>query len=163
MIFQPLWSWLGSVIAGDINISCYAPVIGWMFFLLPRLYAQFTYTMSTGKLVDLSQPRKFTQTVYTDPALSSRARARILRADAAGANTIENISFFAAAIVIGNQGDLSASLLNALSVAYLFTRLLYIAAYIFSETATMTILRVFFFFTGHTISSTLFILAAKQT
>lgn len=162
MSFGMAWSWLVSIIRGDINISYYAPVIGWTFCLMPRLYAHFTYTMSTGKLVDLNQPRRFAWDVYTNPALSSRTRARILRADAAGANTIENVSFFAAAIIAGNQVGLSNSLLNALSVGYLAARLVYIESYIFSDTTTMTIVRILFFFVSHTISSAVFIMAVKQ-
>jgi uncharacterized MAPEG superfamily protein len=57
--------------------------------------------------------------------------ARILRAEAASSNGFEGLPVFAAAIVAGNNAGLSTSTLNALSITYILSRVVYNWVYIF--------------------------------
>jgi uncharacterized MAPEG superfamily protein len=162
MDFEGLSSWLKDVFSGDANISFYTLPLSWMMCLVPRLFAILTYATSTGKPVEFGHPRNLAQVASSDPALSSRTRCRIIRAEAAALDTIESAPYFAVAILTGNQVGLPISLLNALSVAYLATRMAYIDAYIFSESVTVAGLRATLFSIGHIIIWSVFVLAGLK-
>lgn len=162
MDFECLSRWLKGVFSGDTNISFYTLPMSWMICLVPRLFAVTTYAACTGKPVEFGHPSILAQVAGSDPALSLRTRGRIIRAEAAAQDTVESAPYFAVAILAGNQAGLPSSLLNALSVAYLATRMAYIDAYIFSETVTVAISRAALFFVGHTIIWSLFILAGLR-
>lgn len=162
MSFEILVYWLRAVFSGETGISFYTLPLSWIICLLPRLFAILTYATCTGKAVEFGHPRSLVQVAGSDPALASRTRGRIVRAEAAAADTIESAPYFAAAILAGNQLDLPVGLLNALSLAYLATRVAYIHAYIFSETIAVAILRATLFSIGHVIIWSLFILAGMQ-
>ena len=66
-------------------------------------------------------------------------------------------------MLAGNQAGLPSSLLNALSVAYLATRIAYIDAYIYSETVIVASLRATLFSIGHMIIWLVFILVGLRT
>lgn len=163
MSFEILGYWLRAVFSGETNISFYTLPLSWIICLVPRLFAVLTYAAATGKPVEFGHPRNLAQIAGSDPALTSRTRGRIVRAEAAAADTIESAPYFAAAILAGNQLGLPVGLLNALSFAYLATRVAYIDAYIFSETIAVAVLRAALFFIGHMITWSLFILAGMQT
>jgi uncharacterized MAPEG superfamily protein len=65
-------------------------------------------------------------------------------------------------MIAGNLVGVPTSLLNALGVAYLATRMAYIDAYIFSETVTVAVLRAILFSIGHMIIWSVFILAGLR-
>jgi uncharacterized MAPEG superfamily protein len=163
MEFEALWCWLKAVFSGDTNISFYTLPLSWMLCFVPRLFAVLTYATSTGKPIEFGHPRNLAQAAGSDFALSSRTRGRIVRAEAAAQDTIESAPYFAVAILAGNQVGLPNSLLNALSVAYLTTRVAYIDAYIFSETVPIAILRAALFSVGHMIIWSVFVLAGLNT
>jgi uncharacterized MAPEG superfamily protein len=163
MEFEALWCWLKAVFSGDKNISFYTLPLSWMLCFVPRLFAVLTYATSTGKPIEFGHPRNLAQAAGSDFALSSRTRGRIVRAEAAAQDTIESAPYFAVAILAGNQVGLPNSLLNALSVAYLTTRVAYIDAYIFSETVPVALLRAALFSIGHMIIWSVFILAGLNT
>lgn len=163
MSFGVLGYWLRAVLSGETNISFYTLPLSWIICLLPRLFAVFTYATSTGKPIEFGHPRNLAQVAGSDPALTSRTRGRIIRAEAAATDTIESAPYFGAAILAGTQLGLPVGLLNALSLAYLATRVAYINAYIFSETIAVAVLRALFFTIGHMIIWWLFILAGMQT
>jgi uncharacterized MAPEG superfamily protein len=162
MSFEVLGYWLRAVFSGETNISFYTLPLSWIICLFPRLFAILTYATSTGKAVEFGHPRSLVQVAGSDPALTSRTRGRIVRAEAAAADMIESAPYFAAAILAGNQLNLPVGLLNALSLAYLATRVAYIHAYICSETIAVAVLRATLFSFGHMIIWSLFILAGMQ-
>lgn len=55
------------------------------------------------------------------------------RANAAQANSFENLAFFIGAVVIAHQLGGRQSLVDALAVAYILARLAFIAAYLFDR------------------------------
>lgn len=114
------------------------------------------------KPVEFGHPRNLAQVAGSDLALSSRTRGRIIRAEAAAVDTIESAPYFAVAILAGNQVGLPNGALNALSLAYLATRMAYIDAYIFSETLAVAVLRAALFSVGHMIIWSVFILAGMH-
>jgi uncharacterized MAPEG superfamily protein len=76
---------------------------------------------------------------------STATKATIVRAEGAQQNGFENIGLFAAAVVIGNVAKLDNWTLNALSAAYLASRVAYNALYITGTTEAMGM----FSFRGH--------------
>jgi uncharacterized MAPEG superfamily protein len=162
MGFEALGRWLNAVFSGETNISFYTLPLSWMMCLVPRLFAVLAYTTATGKPVEFGHPRNLAQVAGSDPALSSRTRGRIIRAEAAAADTIESALYFAVAILAGNQVGLPNRVLNALSLAYLTIRMAYINAYISSETVAVAILRATLFSVGHMIIWSVFIFAGMQ-
>jgi uncharacterized MAPEG superfamily protein len=162
MLFEGLAYWVRDVFYGDTNISFYTLPVSWMMCLVPRLFAVLTYATCTGKPVEFGHPRNLCQVAGSDPALSSRTRGRIIRAEAAAQDTIESAPYFATAMIAGNLVGVPTSLLNALGVAYLATRMAYIDAYIFSETVTVAVLRAILFSIGHMIIWSVFILAGLR-
>jgi uncharacterized MAPEG superfamily protein len=162
MGFEALGRWLNAVFSGETNISFYTLPLSWMMCLVPRLFAVLAYTTATGKPVEFGHPRNLAQVAGSDPALSSRTRGRIIRAEAAAADTIESALYFAVAILAGNQVGLPNRVLNALSLAFLTIRMAYINAYISSETVAVAILRAILFSVGHMIIWSVFIFAGMQ-
>jgi uncharacterized MAPEG superfamily protein len=162
MGFEALGRWLNAVFSGETNISFYTLPLSWMMCLVPRLFAVLAYTTATGKPVEFGHPRNLAQVAGSDPALSSRTRGRIIRAEAAAADTIESALYFAVAILAGNQFGLPNRVLNALSLAFLTIRMAYINAYISSETVAVAILRATLFSVGHMIIWSVFIFAGMQ-
>jgi uncharacterized MAPEG superfamily protein len=162
MGFEALGRWLNAVFSGETNISFYTLPLSWMMCLVPRLFAVLAYTTATGKPVEFGHPRNLAQVAGSDPALSSRTRGRIIRAEAAAVDTIESAPYFAVAILAGNQVGLPNGVLNALSLAFLATRMAYINAYISSETVAVATLRATLFSVGHMIIWSVFIFAGMQ-
>lgn len=144
------------------NISLYTLPISWILCLLPRFYAAQLYVSSTSKPLDLLLPRALAARASADPALQHATRDRIVRAEAAQANGLENVGYFAAAVVAGNVAGLSKGLINCLSVGYLLSRGLYSWLYVVGDTKGMAIARTGVFFGGQGLIWALFILAGNQ-
>jgi uncharacterized MAPEG superfamily protein len=162
MILVTINLWAKAVALGSTNISYYTLPILWLLYLIPHLFARFIYTTSTGKHFDFFDFKALAPTAGSDPALPPHVRAQISRAEAVAADTAKCAPIFAAAILAGNQVGLSNSLLNALSLAYVLTRVAYIDASIFCESIMMAVLQVILSFTGHCIICTIFILAGMS-
>lgn len=143
------------------NISLYTLPVSWVFCLLPRFYAAQLFTTTTQKPLDLLLPRGLAARASADEALTKATRDRIVRAEAAQANGLENVGYFAAAVVAGNMAGLSKGVLNALSLGYLVSRGFYNWLYVVGETKKLALIRTGVFFGGQGLLFTLFILAGN--
>ena len=152
---------MSSLIA-ETNVSLYTLPVFWILCLLPRFYAAYTYTTSTSKPLDMLLPRALAARASADPALQHATRDRIVRAEAAQANGLENVGYFAAAVVAGNMAGLSKTVVNCLSVGYLLSRGLYSWLYVVGDTKTMAIARTGVFFSGQGLIWALFIMAGNK-
>lgn len=141
------------------NISLYTLPLAWLLCLTPRLYAAFTFTRQTQKPLDLVNPRSLSSKAAL---LEPRSRDRILRAEAAMANGLENVGYFAAAVVAGNMAGLGRGFVNGLSVGYLASRVLYNLAYVFGETRFWGVVRSGLFFVGQGCVWALFVAAGRE-
>ncbi|KAM0714541.1 hypothetical protein Q7P37_009837 [Cladosporium fusiforme] len=162
MAFEVLRSWAASVVMGDINLSWYTIPVYSTFYLLPQWYAHFAYTMSTGKLVVLNPPEDLTTVASSDPALPSSTRRRILRAEAVKTKVEKDLALYALTVVAGNYIGLSYGLMNGLTLGYLAMSLAYIEAYIYSDTATASVLGFVFLAVRQAIFWVAFALVGKQ-
>lgn len=151
-----------SALIAETNISLYTLPVSWIFCLLPRFYAAHLYTSSTSKPLDFILPRALASRASADPALQHATRDKIVRAEAAQANGLENVGYFAAAVVAGNMAGLSKSLLNCLSVGYLVSRGLYSWLYVVGDTKKTALARTGVFFSGQGLIFALFILAGNK-
>ncbi|KAM0720454.1 hypothetical protein Q7P37_004590 [Cladosporium fusiforme] len=143
------------------NISLYTVPVSWILCLLPRFYAAHLFTSTTRKPLDIILPRGLAARAGADEALTKATRDRIIRAEAAQANGLENVGYFAAAVVAGNMAGLSKGVLNALSVSYLISRGLYNYIYVVGETKKLALVRTGVFFAGQGMLFTLFIMAGN--
>jgi uncharacterized MAPEG superfamily protein len=151
-----------SSLISQTNISLYTLPISWILCLLPRFYAAHLYVSSTAKPLDMLLPRALAARASADPALQHATRDRIVRAEAAQANGLENVGYFAAAVVAGNMAGLSKSVVNCLSVGYLISRGLYSWLYVVGDTKKMAIARTGVFFSGQGLIFALFIMAGNK-
>ena len=69
------------------------------------------------------------------------AKRRVIRAEAAHFNGLENIGLFAAAVTAGNFAGLDNQLLNYLSAGYLASRIVYNIVYIHGDTTQLAMAR----------------------
>ncbi|KAI8623555.1 hypothetical protein F5Y19DRAFT_481588 [Xylariaceae sp. FL1651] len=96
--------------------------------LWPRSYSAF---QGPGqKYFDPSNPRTFAARLEKSD-LDKETVARILRAESASANGFEGLPVFAAAVVAGNSAGVSAPTMNALSITYVLSRVVYNWVYVF--------------------------------
>jgi uncharacterized MAPEG superfamily protein len=116
-----------------INYSFYTVPLAYVITILPHIFSMHTYQSATNKSFPIKQPRGFATAVQSDQALDNTTRNRILRAEAAHANGMENIGLFAAAIVAGNTAGVDPWWLNVLSAGYLLSRFIYNHVYIFND------------------------------
>lgn len=144
------------------NLSLYTLPASWLLCLLPRLYAAYLYTTTTSKSLDLVLPRALAARATADQALDSSTRDRIVRAEAAQANGLENVGYFAAAVVAGNMAGLGKGLLNALSFGYLVSRGVYNWIYVVGGTKGLALVRTGLFFGGQGLVFALFVLAGNR-
>ena len=143
------------------NLSLYTLPLAWLLCLTPRLYNAILYTTRSGKPLDLVNPRSLPSKASTDPLLTPRLKNRIIRAEAAMQNGLENVGYFAAAVVAANMAGLDRGLVNGLSLGYLASRVVYGFAYVFGETTFWGVVRSLLFFVGQGQVWALFILAGK--
>ena len=140
------------------NISLHTIPFAWLIAITPRIWARRTYISLHNKDLDLHHPRNFSATLSEDTDLDAQNRGRLLRAEAAMDNGLDNIGLFAAAIVAGNSAGLSPRVLNALSVGYLGSRVIYNYVYIQDWVGA----RVASFFGGLGMCFALLIMAGKR-
>ena len=112
--------------------------------------------------MDIANPRNYYDAVANESALSPQLRGRILRAEGAMQNHLDNIGLFAAAVVAGNVAKLSPRVLNGLSLGYFFCRVVYMYVYIRNETRAHAFVRAATFFTGLGLIFTLFHIAGTR-
>lgn len=143
------------------NISLYTLPVSWILCLLPRFYAAHLYTSTTNKPLDMLLPRGLAARASADEALAKATRDRIIRAEAAQTNGLENVGYFAAAVVAGNFAGLSKGVLNALSLGYLVSRGIYSWIYVVGETKKLALVRTGVFFGGQGMIFALYIMAGN--
>ncbi|KAK5636748.1 hypothetical protein RRF57_012460 [Xylaria bambusicola] len=102
--------------------------ISYFTALWPRSQSAFKEPGKT--YFDHAHPRTFASRLEKSD-LDKDTVAQILRAEAACANGLEGLPIFAAAVIAGNSAGLSPLTLNALSVGYIASRIVYNYVYIF--------------------------------
>ncbi|KAK7959056.1 uncharacterized protein PG986_003910 [Apiospora aurea] len=145
------------------NVSYYTIPAAMLMGLTPRVATLGWY----GRFFHAQYPRGLPDDIQLLPgnAVSPRVRARLLRADAAMQNAVENLPLFAAAVVAANASHgLSAAELNACCFGYLGLRALYMAFYVFwqDSPAFPALTRTFIWAMGVAVEMYLFVLAARQ-
>ncbi|KAI0403461.1 hypothetical protein F4802DRAFT_290485 [Xylaria palmicola] len=113
---------------GEKNISYFTIPVVLFTALWPRSYSAFKGPGQ--KYFDPTNPRTFASRLEKSD-LDKETVARILRAESASSNGFENLPLFAAAVVAGNSAGLGAGTMNALSLAYVASRVVYNWVYIF--------------------------------
>lgn len=86
--------------------------------------------LSSRAHYDNANPRNHGETVAKSDVLDKQTQQRILRAKAASFNGLESLGFFAAGVVAARTSGVQPGRLNALSVGYVATRVVYNVAYI---------------------------------
>ena len=137
------------------------------------------FAISQSKTFDPRSPRTYTATVEKDQTINkavrrhrfpkpnrlsiiittkfSQKKGRIIRAEGAHQNGLENLGFFATAVLAGNLAGLSASTLNALSGSYVLSRSVYNLIYINNTSEIIAHMRSAVYFFGIWQVLTLFI------
>lgn len=146
------------------NISLYCVPVAWLLALAPRGYSVLTFgRLSQNKhKIDGAHaraPRLFKDIAAADTSISQPYRDRIIRAESASLNGLENLGFFAAAVAVGNAARLEIGLLNRLAVAYLVSRAVYNVVFIRNDTNRFVFVRTLLFMVGTSINIGLFVLA----
>ncbi|CAJ2502755.1 Uu.00g101490.m01.CDS01 [Anthostomella pinea] len=115
------------------NISLYLVPVAWVVAIMPRFWAASNYRKACGKDFNALQPRDMVSQINLDQAIDSKTKGRLLRAEAAQQNGMENMGLFAGAIAAGNAAGLSPATLNGLGLAYVGLRVVYNHIYIFND------------------------------
>lgn len=121
------------------NISLYCVPVAWLLALSPRGYSLLTFnTYSKNQQKTngrhLRTPRAFKDVAAADASIPEFYRERIIRAESASLNGLENLGFFAAAVAVGNAASLDVGLLNRMAVAYVVSRALYNVVFVRNDT-----------------------------
>lgn len=148
----------------NFNLSLYTVPAVWALALAPRIYSIGLYNKSTSNPSDQisPSPRGFKDIIANDHTIPPSTRARLIRAEGASLNGMENLGLYAAAVVIGNAAGLDRTLLNRLSLGYLTARLAYTLVYINNETAALSNVRTGVYFLGNIIASSFFVLSGLK-
>jgi uncharacterized MAPEG superfamily protein len=102
-----------------MDIAVWCVFITFVLIYLPRPLAAFAAMQQEGR-VDLAYPRQ----------QQARITGLGARAQAAHLNTMEAFAPFAAAVWIAYHGGAETGLRDALAVSFVFTRVLFIGAYL---------------------------------
>ena len=146
------------------NISLYCVPIAWLLALSPRGYSILTFSShsknkhKTGG-AELRIPRGFKDIAAADFSIPQLHRERIVRAESASLNGLENLGFFAAAVAVGNAARLDVGVLNRLAVAYVVSRALYNVIFVLNVTNRFVFVRTGVFLVGTFINISLFVMA----
>ncbi|KAL9076179.1 MAG: hypothetical protein Q9161_001226 [Pseudevernia consocians] len=143
------------------GLSLYTIPIAWILSLLPHLYAVKTYETASSKKFDNTQPRSLIGTVAADQSLSKATKDTIIRAEGAQQNGFENLGIFAAGVVAGNVAALDPAYLNALSMAYIASRVAYNLVYINNTTLAVANVRSVVYISSSVLIFTMFLSAGN--
>ncbi|KAH6629508.1 hypothetical protein C7974DRAFT_394636 [Boeremia exigua] len=111
----------------DKNISHFTIPPALVLALLPKFFSGLAGP--GAKYLDRNNPRDFSDTLKR-ANLDDEVRGRLLRAEACSLNGFEALPFYAAAVAAGNAAGVSTAIMNALSILWLGSRLVYIYVYI---------------------------------
>ncbi|KAK7909048.1 hypothetical protein PG985_014926 [Apiospora marii] len=110
----------------DKNFTFFTVPAAFVLLFLPKLYS-----FSLGlKYLDPADPKRYQPAILKADDLDDKTKARILRAEAAFANGLETLSFYAAAVAAVNVQGVSPVVANALSLLYLASRVVYNVVYV---------------------------------
>lgn len=143
------------------NYSLYSVPVAYAFSLMPHVFAMQTYQKSAKKAFPIKQPRGFEAMVESDQSIDSKTKNRILRAQAAHTNGMENVGLYAAAVVAGNAAGVDSWWLNGLSIGYLVSRFVYNHIYIYNDLVPGEV-RTATYFGGLGMIMGLFVLAGNK-
>lgn len=146
------------------SISLYCVPLAWLLALAPRGYSILLFNRHTKHKAEidgahLRTPRTFRDIAAADASIPHLYRERIVRAECASLNGLENLGFFAAAVAVGNAARLDAVLLNRLAVAYLVSRAVYGVVFVRNDTNRFVFVRTAIFMVGTAINVALFVMA----
>jgi uncharacterized MAPEG superfamily protein len=153
---------MASLFANTANISFYTIPVAWIIALVPHVYATQLYRRASSKQFDNRQPRSLTKMVADNQSIDKATKGRITRAESAQQNGFENIGLFATAVLAGNVAGLDTSWLNALSLGYVLSRIVYNFIYINNTTAALAATRTLVFMSGASMIMTLFVMAGSK-
>ncbi|KAH6867611.1 membrane protein [Thelonectria olida] len=138
------------------NVSFFTVPVAFLICLVPHFIAVF----SAGHgIYDNSSPRDFKDSVGKNSSITAQTKRRILRAEAATNNGFETLGFFAGAVVAANQAGLDTATLNALSIGYILSRIVFVFLYIMVQNRGLSWLRTFTWDVGVALSTTLWVKA----
>ncbi|KIX06169.1 uncharacterized protein Z518_04143 [Rhinocladiella mackenziei CBS 650.93] len=116
---------------GRTNLSYYTVPVAWLLCIAPHIYAVKLYDRISPKHeFDKVNPRSLLPTLESNPDIDTSTKRRIARAEAAQWNGFENLGFFAASVVAANVSGMEIFWVNSLSLAYIFSRVLFNVLYI---------------------------------
>ncbi|KAF2648287.1 hypothetical protein K491DRAFT_699041 [Lophiostoma macrostomum CBS 122681] len=115
------------------NYSLYTIPIAYVIGMVPRLFSIRTYSAASKKTFPYKRPRTLLSLVQNDQSLDRATKNKILYAEAAHANSMENIAIFAAAVGTANAVGVDKEWVNAISAAYVVLRFIYNHVYIFQD------------------------------
>ena len=151
------------------NLSLYTVPLAWILALSPRVYSMLTYaTFSSNPQIKrdaphVHVPRTFTTIALSDSTLPALYQQRIIRAESASLNGIENLGLFAAAVAVGNWAGVDVRVLNWMSVGYLLSRVVYNVIFVrWNDTNRWVWLRTTVFMVGLLDCLGVFVLAGRK-
>ncbi|KAF2235905.1 hypothetical protein EV356DRAFT_499129 [Viridothelium virens] len=156
---------MATIIDPSRNLSYYAIPAAWLFAVLPHTYAVALYmsrSSKSSKAVDLSKPRTMLKDLEGDQSVDSATKNAIIRAESAHTNGMENLGFFATAVVAANTAGVDTGLLNTLSWGYVASRLVYNLVYLNNTTQGIALMRTLVFFSGIGLCVGMFVSAGNK-
>ncbi|KAI9688308.1 MAG: hypothetical protein M1820_010268 [Bogoriella megaspora] len=130
------------------NLSYYAIPAAWFLTMAPHAYGAFLASKSSRGGVDRTKPRTLVPALESDQSLDNATKDTIVRAEGAHSNGLENLGLFASAVVAGNVAGLDTGYLNALSGAYLASRVIYNVVYVTGTNTVFASMRSLLWMTG---------------
>ncbi|KAK8123669.1 hypothetical protein PG999_003587 [Apiospora kogelbergensis] len=140
----------------DQNFTFFTVPAAFVLLFLPKLYS-----FSLGlKYLDPADPRRYQPAILKADDLDDRTKARILRAEAAFANGLETLAFYAAAVAAVNMQGVDPVAANILSLLYLASRVVYNLVYVvLQDNPRWALVRSMTWFCGIGIIFAMFFLA----
>ncbi|KAM0346796.1 hypothetical protein ACHAPU_005136 [Fusarium lateritium] len=113
------------------NYSFFTIPAAFIVILFPNAY---TITAGAKGTFDNCNPRSHKNNIDNCSHLDKANKQFLLRAKAATENGLETLSLYAAGVVAANFAGVSTPSLNALSLSYVATRVVYNVAYLWLQT-----------------------------
>ncbi|KAH7170576.1 hypothetical protein EDB81DRAFT_876599 [Dactylonectria macrodidyma] len=111
------------------NYSYFTVPAAFLLAGLPHVYA----VLSSRALYDNANPRGHQDSVAKSETLDKMKQQCMLRANAATANGLETLGFYASAVVAANISGVETRTLNILTLGYVLSRLAYNFTYIWLQ------------------------------
>ncbi|KUI62646.1 hypothetical protein VP1G_09761 [Cytospora mali] len=111
------------------HLAYYSVPAAFLVTLTPHVYA----SLKAGKNFDTAFPRKTVEKSANDASLDKKTVLRIQRGEAAMTNGFESLGAYAGGVAAAAAAGVPAKTLNYLSAAYLASRLVYNAIYVFLQ------------------------------